>query len=92
MGQKSITVTGTLVEASPAVTPCGLITPETRTQAGMSGEAFHRLFFGDQTQEQEALTPGAGVTVTGYIKELQDARGERYWDESAIFVTHITQG
>lgn len=64
-------------------------------------ESPSRLFFGDQTpvrvftelrqlHAQEAESYGAGVrnvAVSGYFKFSEDARGERYLDQRALFVT-----
>lgn len=91
MRQKTVTVSGTVHRGEPAVTPCGIITPETRTQSGLRGDSRYRLFFGDQTEDEVELTSEEPITVTGYIKEVTNW-GNTYWDERAIFVTHIERG
>lgn len=67
-----------------AVSQCGLITPETKTQAGLrtlTSDNHYRLFFGDQTaSEVEQLQAHDQVKVKGYIKDN---------DYGAIFVTSI---
>lgn len=84
---------------------CGIITPETETQAGLrhsdqDSDGPTRLFFGKQTDEAskkvfaEASIAGIAVEVEvrGYFKYRTDIYGEDYLDESALFVNTLTIG
>lgn len=91
-----------VIGAMRALGPCGLITPETRMQAGLrrEGQGRLRVFFGDQTdptsmeliKKLAAMADGSPIEVEleGYFKVVQNWPDRPpLLDDGALFVRRV---